>query len=51
MVNVYLDDYNPNIKEFVYMAKEHNITNITKLEILSDIEYNSFYEKFYKEFK
>lgn len=40
MVNVYLADTTNYIKDFVYIAKEYNMTDVTKLEILEKEQYD-----------
>lgn len=46
MVNVYLDTAGTYIQDFVYMAKEMNIFNISALKLLSHEEYDIYWNKF-----
>lgn len=46
MVNVYLDNYDPSINDFIYFAKEQNIKTIKDLQILSNEEYIKLWDGF-----
>lgn len=46
MVNVYLDEADSSIQDFVYMAKEMNIFTISALKLLSHEEYDLYWNKF-----
>lgn len=55
MVNCYFDTYDESIKEFVYLAKEQNILNVSQMEILTSEEYkiqwHGFCDAFFKVYK
>lgn len=46
MVNVYLDDYDYSISDFVYFAKEQNIKNIKDLKVISKELYKELWDGF-----
>lgn len=46
MVNVYMDKPFPYIQDFIYLAKENNIFNISGLKLLSHEEYDIYWNGF-----
>lgn len=46
MVNVYLDNYDDSIHDFVYFSKEQNIKNIKDMKILNNTEYIELWDGF-----
>ncbi|MGM9969609.1 MAG: hypothetical protein ACI35S_04335 [Anaeroplasma sp.] len=50
LVNVYLDNYDESISDFVYMAKEQNIRDISSMHVLSHNEYDKYWNKFCEEY-
>ena len=50
MVNVYVDNYEYHINDFVYIAKENNIFNIKNLKVLPDLDYKREWEGFYNQY-
>nr|MCR5349938.1 hypothetical protein [Acholeplasmatales bacterium] len=46
MVNVYMDKSDPIIDDLVYMAKENNINHINKCEVISNDDYNTYWNSF-----
>ena len=50
MVNVYIDNYEYHINDFVYIAKENNIFNIKNLKVFSDEDYKREWEEFYNQY-
>ena len=51
MVNVYIDDIEPEIEDLVYLLKEQNISTIKNVEILSNEDYNNIWTEFIKNIK
>lgn len=51
MVNVYIDDIEPEIEDLVYLLKEQNISTISNVEILSNEDYNNIWTEFLKNIK
>ena len=51
MVNVYIDDIEPEIEDLVYLLKEQNISTIRNVEILSNEDYNNIWTEFIKNIK
>ena len=51
MVNVYIDDIEPEIEDLVYLLKEQNISTINNVEILSNEDYNNIWTEFLKNIK
>lgn len=50
MVKVYLDEYNYYINDFIYLAKENNMFNITNLKVLSHEEYVTYWDCFVEDY-
>ncbi len=50
MVNVYIDSYPPHLIDFIYLAKENNIFNISNLKLLSHEEYETYWGNFYNDY-
>ncbi len=50
LVNVFIDEYEDKINDFVYIAKEQNIRSIKSIEIISHEEYLQFIDEFEKQF-
>ena len=50
MVNVYIKNYEEYIPDFVYIAKENNIKNISNLDVLEHEEYLKYWNEFLKQF-
>lgn len=50
MVNVYIVDYEPEIIDFIYIAKEQNIRNIKSVNILKHEEYEKLWNMFLNEY-
>ena len=50
MVNVYIDDYKEYIPDFIYIAKENNIKNISNLDVLNHDDYSKYWNEFLKQF-
>ena len=51
MVNVYIGNPTPLTQDFVYIAKEHNLNNIAKLDLLEHDQYVQYWEDFKNQFK
>ena len=51
MVNVYVGNPTPLTQDFVYIAKEHNLNNIAKLDLLEHDQYVQYWEDFRNQFK
>lgn len=51
MVNVFVADPNVLTYDFVYIAKEHNINHISKLDLLEHDQYIKYWEDFKNQFK
>ena len=51
MVNVYLAKAEPYIPDFVYIAKEGNIKNISSLHVLEHDQYEEYWNQFLDQFK
>ena len=45
MVNVYIDDYDIDIPNYVYIAKENNIFKVKNMEVLPHEEYQLYLEQ------
>ncbi len=50
LVDVYIDEKYDGIEDFVYMAKENNIRDISQMHLLSNEEYHNIWDKFIKEY-
>lgn len=50
LVNVYIDEKYDGIEDFIYMAKENNIRNISQMKLLSNQEYHNIWDNFIKEY-
>lgn len=50
MVKVYLDNYSYYINDFIYLAKENNMFNITNLKVLTHDEYVTYWESFVEDY-
>ena len=48
MVNVYMNEHEPIVDDLVYMAKENNINNILKCEVISNEDYITYWNGFLK---
>jgi hypothetical protein len=51
MVNVYIKEYSKEIPDYVYIAKEGNIKNISQLHVLEKDEYEKYWNEFLKQFE
>ena len=50
LVNVYIDSYSEDILDFIYIAKEHNITTIAQMPVLPHDEYEEVWGGFLKDY-
>ena len=50
LVSVYMDDYKPEVLDFIYIAKEQNIRSIKQMPHLSHEEYKNIWEGFLKDY-
>lgn len=50
LVDVYIEKYKSYIPDFVYLAKENNIFNISKCTVLNHEEYETHWNNFFSDF-